>query len=313
MLRAAKFGKIKVYQDFQSRPFTHREIDSIIYPYRLWNDSELEDPVTGLYVMPNEILKERNFEANHKYSVQESWSYDSVAGKIDIKIKGFSPLMERFSDEGFTMGYLPVCVFKYDRNTRKCIHDYEQTHPKFNLNTVIWNSLFFEKNTSDLFRQKKIVTKFFNRIVSYDCVALPMDSLKHSFVKDLFANRLTMYHWSDSLFQHPLTEQYYFEMIFANENERKNELRNLYFNTNEIDKFKVLEKWQFDQDEGKMSMQIIAIMPMARKSVYFDNGSRDLVWFKYDDVKELMWQYRNYYPDDNLLQRLLNGYLTDLQ
>ena len=79
-------------------------------------------------------------------------------------------------------------------------------------------------------------------------------------------------------------------------------------------KFRICEDWVFDRNLGKTTIQIAGIAPVM--DVYGDDGqfhgSKALYWVRYNDaVKNILEQYQQEHPKNNLAQNLWEDYFDD--
>lgn len=140
--------KIKTFgaTDYQfSNPLQHDDVTNM---YGTSTDSVLVlDPITGekLYESISTPFDHWNIT---RFKVLESWHCDPLTGKISIQLIGIIPMLKLYSDDGKTVGWKPLTLFRYN-DIKPIFERHDQFHPSNSFMAQLWNTHFSEASNPE--------------------------------------------------------------------------------------------------------------------------------------------------------------------
>jgi gliding motility associated protien GldN len=144
LMEAAESGKVRAFgtMDDQFKSImTQQEIQSMLYTIdtsMIYNfETEQYEPVV--------TRAEFNPEDVQRYRIKEVWYFDSRRGRMDKRILGIAPIINRFDEDGNFIASMPMCWFYFD-DLRKILASEKAPSNYNDVAYQSWDDVFLARN-----------------------------------------------------------------------------------------------------------------------------------------------------------------------
>ncbi|MEZ5047334.1 MAG: gliding motility protein GldN [Chitinophagaceae bacterium] len=140
LMDAIKKGKITAYADDRfSSPLS---VEDVLQKVTGTNDTIPVELANG-EIEYRIITKSFNLDNVTKFRVKEDWIFDKNVGRMQVRIIGIAPYLDRLNEDGSFRGSLPM-FWLYYPDLRNINARYEVYNPENDIYRITWDD-FFEK------------------------------------------------------------------------------------------------------------------------------------------------------------------------
>jgi gliding motility associated protien GldN len=142
LIDAVKKGKIQAYSNLDDRFTTPLNVADFEQSINGTSDSTMvEDPITH-EVTWVKTKTEFNIYSVTRYRVKEDWIFNRNTGRMEVRIVGLAPLVDRIDESTGEYRYSTPMFWLYYPNLRVILANYEVYNPRNDMKRMTWADYF---------------------------------------------------------------------------------------------------------------------------------------------------------------------------
>lgn len=280
----------------------------------------IEDPTTGK-TSTKIIRYDSGIHTVHKYRIREEWTFDRPTGTTLIRIVAVAPLLDVYREEIKSVRVLFWCRY-VDVAGIISRHKQSDMHPSF-LQILKKGYLEADPKTAQQLSPSKNWIGSKERILDIDPIDTGLHHLKYadpdSSLSDIISCRIdkgalsiydgmgqkmnvaALYTQPDTIeLTDPVTGQNVYKLL-------KHSL--LFYGHDP--KYKLIENWWFDTNQGIMESRISYVVPFGKNQNDYDGKyPESSYWLKFEDISPILSLYERNHYNNSIAHLLWNDHFS---